>query len=126
MDTSFAASSSRYGFTDGVLPAACPSRIVLNHVTSTWGVLVLVALSTSSLRWGELRRTVQGISEKMLAQTLRTLERDGFVLRSPQPTIPPRVDYSLTDRGRELTQHLLPLMSWIADHADDIVGENAS
>ncbi|GAB3611253.1 hypothetical protein GCM10027414_33790 [Humibacter ginsengiterrae] len=62
----------------------------------------------------------------MLAQTLRTLERDGFVLRSPQPTIPPRVDYSLTDRGRELTQYLLPLMSWITDHADDIVGANAS
>lgn len=97
---------------------------MLSHVTSTWGVLVLVALSTSTLRWGELRRTVQGISEKMLAQTLRTLERDGFVLRTPQPTIPPRVDYSLTDRGRELTERLLPLMTWITDHADEIVGAN--
>lgn len=116
---------SGYGFTDGVLPAACPSRIVLNHVTSTWGVLVLVALSQSDHRWGELRRTVQGISEKMLAQTLRTLERDGFVLRTAQPTIPPRVDYSLTERGRALTEHLLPLMSWISEHADEIVGEEA-
>ena len=114
------------GFTEGVLPSACPSRIVLNHVTSTWGVLVLVALSQSDLRWGELRRTVQGISEKMLAQTLRTLERDGFVLRTAQPTIPPRVDYSLTDRGRELTTHLLPLMAWIADNADEIVAPAAS
>lgn len=120
MDTSLQTFNG-FGFTDGVLPAACPSRIVLSHVTSTWGVLVLVALSQSDLRWGELRRTVQGISEKMLAQTLRTLERDGFVLRTAQPTIPPRVDYSLTDRGRELTQHLLPLMGWIARNADEIL-----
>ncbi|MGN7799542.1 winged helix-turn-helix transcriptional regulator [Leifsonia sp. 22587] len=124
MDTSLA-SLNGFGFTDGVLPSACPTRIVLNHVTSTWGVLVLVALSQSGLRWGELRRTVQGISEKMLAQTLRTLEADGLVLRTAQPTIPPRVDYSLTDRGRDLTEHLLPLMSWIAANADDIVGADA-
>lgn len=110
-----------FGFTDGVLPSACPSRIVLTHVTSTWGVLILIALAQSDHRWGELRRTVQGISEKMLAQTLRTLERDGFVLRTAQPTIPPRVDYSLTNRGRELTAHLLPLMGWIAENADEIL-----
>jgi DNA-binding HxlR family transcriptional regulator len=118
-------SMNGFGFTDGVLPAACPSRIVLNHVTGTWGVLVLVALSQSDLRWGELRRTVQGISEKMLAQTLKTLERDGFVLRTAQPAIPPRVDYSLTARGRDLTEHLLPLMSWIADNADEILEPHA-
>lgn len=120
MDTSFTGLNG-FGFSDGVLPSACPTRIVLNHVTSTWGVLVLVALSQSDLRWGELRRTVQGISEKMLAQTLKTLEADGFVLRTAQPTIPPRVDYSLTARGHELTAHLLPLMSWIAANADEIV-----
>ncbi|MGJ4844166.1 MULTISPECIES: winged helix-turn-helix transcriptional regulator [unclassified Leifsonia] len=124
MDTSFQTLNG-FGFTDGVLPSACPTRVVLNHVTSTWGVLVLVALSQSDLRWGELRRTVQGISEKMLAQTLRTLERDGFVLRTAQPTIPPRVDYSLTQRGRDLTEHLLPLMSWIAANADEIVAPQA-
>lgn len=108
--------------TDGVLPAACPSRIVLDHVTSKWGVLVLVALSEQSLRWGELRRVVQGISEKMLAQTLRVLEADGFVLRQAQPTIPPRVDYSLTERGHELTARLLPLMEWISANAEEIIG----
>ncbi|UAJ78258.1 winged helix-turn-helix transcriptional regulator [Leifsonia sp. ZF2019] len=122
MDTSLSTLNG-FGFTDGVLPSACPTRIVLNHVTSTWGVLVLVALSQSDLRWGELRRTVQGISEKMLAQTLRTLEADGFVLRTAQPTIPPRVDYSLTSRGHELTEHLLPLMTWIAANADDILAD---
>ncbi|MET0989440.1 MAG: helix-turn-helix domain-containing protein [Glaciihabitans sp.] len=110
-----------FGFTDGVLPAKCPSRTVLDHVTSKWGVLILVALSQRSLRWGELRRVVDGISEKMLAQTLKTLEADGFVDRDAQPTIPPRVDYSLTDRGRELTERLLPLMDWIAGNADEIL-----
>ncbi|HWS58687.1 MAG TPA: helix-turn-helix domain-containing protein [Actinotalea sp.] len=110
-------------WTDGVLPARCPSRVVLDHVTSTWGVLVLVALSRGTLRWSELRRVVEGISEKMLAQTLRTLERDGIVHRQAAPTIPPRVDYSLTPRGRELTGHLLPLVDWVAAHADAILDQ---
>ena len=74
---------------DGVLASACPSRIVLDHVTSKWGVLVLVALADRTLRWGELRRVVQGVSEKMLAQTLQTLERDGLVHREARPVIPP-------------------------------------
>jgi DNA-binding HxlR family transcriptional regulator len=108
-------------FPDRILQAACPSRIVLDHVTSKWGVLVLIALSSGTLRWGELRRQVQGISEKMLAQTLRTLEHDGFVHREAQPVIPPRVDYSLTDRGRELAALLLPLMEWIVANAPAIV-----
>lgn len=112
---------STHGFTAGILPSQCPSRTVLDHVTSKWGVLVLVALSQDTLRWGELRRVVEGISEKMLAQTLRVLEADGFVHRDAQPTIPPRVDYSLTQRGRDLADRLLPLMDWIADNADEIL-----
>jgi DNA-binding HxlR family transcriptional regulator len=106
-----------------VFAAACPSRVVLDHVTSKWGVLVLVALSGGSQRWSELRRRAEGISEKMLAQTLRTLEADGFVHRDAQPVIPPRVDYSLTDRGTELVSLLLPLFGWVVANADDIVGE---
>jgi len=109
-------------FPDGVLPAGCPSRVVLDHVTSKWGVLVLVALAEQTLRWGELRRRAQGISEKMLAQTLRTLERDGLVHRDAQPVIPPRVDYSLTARGRDLAALLLPLVEWTVANADDILG----
>ena len=112
---------SRHGFTDGILPEACASRTVLDHVTSKWGVLILVALSGQTLRWGELRRVVQGVSEKMLAQTLRTLEADGFVLRDAHPVIPPRVEYSLTRRGREIAKRLLPLLDWIADNADAII-----
>jgi len=113
---------SGFGFTDGILPAKCNSRTVLDHVTSKWGVLVIVALSDGGLRWSELRGIVQGISEKMLAQTLRTLEADGFVLRVAQASIPPRVDYSLTPLGDELAARLLPLMEWIAGEADSIVG----
>jgi len=105
-----------------VFAAGCASRVVLDHVTSKWGVLVIVALSETSLRWGELRRGIEGISEKMLAQTLRTLEADGLVNRDAQPTIPPRVDYSLTDRGHELAVHLLPLVRWVGANAGDIVG----
>jgi DNA-binding HxlR family transcriptional regulator len=115
------------GFTDGILPAACPTRTVLDHITSKWGVLILSALSERPRRWGELRRVVQGVSEKMLAQTLRTLEGDGFVRRDAQATIPPRVEYSLTSRGIELAARLRPLMEWIADNADDILsGQSAA
>lgn len=111
-----------HGFTAGVLPANCPSRTVLDHVTSKWGVLVLMALTTEdSLRWGELRRTIEGVSEKMLAQTLRTLEQDGLVLRVAHPVIPPHVEYSLTPLGRELSDRLTPLMDWIAGNADAIL-----
>ncbi|MDQ3156968.1 MAG: helix-turn-helix transcriptional regulator [Actinomycetota bacterium] len=110
------------GFTDGVLAAQCPSRTVLDHVTSKWGVLILLALGTGTMRWSELRRCVEGISEKMLAQTLRTLENDEIVRRVAKPVVPPHVEYSLTDRGRDLHDRLAPLMEWIAGHADEIVG----
>ena len=94
---------------------------MLDHVSSKWGVLILVALSKGPHRWSELRRRAEGISEKMLAQTLKTLEGDGFIRRDAQPVIPPRVDYSLTDRGQELVALLLPLVTWIAGHAAEIV-----
>ena len=107
--------------TGDILAAACPSRVVLDHVTSKWGVLLLVALSERTMRWGELRRIVDGISEKMLAQTLRILEADGIVSREVTGSVPPRVDYSLTRRGSELVDHLLPLVGWVADNAAAIV-----
>src|SRR5687768_846015 len=92
----------RNEFPDGVFPSGCPSRTVLDHLTSKWGVLVLLALAEGEpLRWSELRRRAQGVSEKMLAQTLRTLESDGFLNRRALPVVPPHVEYSLTQRGRE-------------------------
>lgn len=111
----------RRRFDAEIFPARCPSRMVLDHVTSKWGVLVLAALAEEPRRWGELRRIAEGISEKMLAQTLKTLERDGLVHREAHPVIPPRVDYSLTPRGEELAALLVPLLAWVIDHADEIV-----
>lgn len=106
---------------DQVFTENCPTRTVLDHVMSKWGILVLVALSEGTARWGQLRRAVDGISEKMLASTLRTLEADGLVVRTAYPEVPPRVEYALTARGDELMQRVLPLMAWIADNADEIV-----
>lgn len=114
----------RHAFFPGqgeVFPSGCPSRVVLDHVSSKWGLLILVALSEGPQRWSELRRRAEGISEKMLAQTLKILENDGFVHREAQPVIPPRVDYSLTERGLELTALLVPLVDWVAEHAEEIV-----
>ncbi|WP_330172202.1 helix-turn-helix transcriptional regulator [Streptomyces sp. NBC_01498] len=100
---------------------ACPSRLVLEHVTSRWGVLVLAALLERSYRFGELRRRIEGVSEKMLAQTLRTLERDGFVHRDALPAIPPRVDYSLTDLGREAAERVWGLARWTEQRLDAVL-----
>ena len=112
------------GTADGFSPD-CPTRVLLDHITSRWGILILVALSQGTMRWGELRRWAQGISEKMLAQTLRTLEADGLVLREQRPVIPPHVDYSLTDRGRELSVLLLPLMEWVIANSSAAAGASA-
>ncbi len=111
-----------FGIEDGVFPAACPSRTLLDHVTSKWGVLVLVSLTDGPQRWSDLRRRAQGVSEKMLAQTLKILEADGFVHREQQPVMPPRVDYSLTERGEELAAVLVPLLRWVGQNADEIIG----
>ena len=126
MEVSTRADAPAFPFADGIFPAGCPSRTVLDHVTSKWGVLLLVALSEGPQRWSELRRRAQGISEKMLAQTLKTLEADGFVRRDAQAVIPPRVDYSLTARGEELAVLLLPLVAWVAKHADEIVNRSGA
>jgi DNA-binding HxlR family transcriptional regulator len=110
-------------FPTGVPPAACPSRVVLDHVTSKWGFLVLIALGDRTLRWSELRRVVEGVSEKMLAQTLQTLERDGLVHREALPVVPPHVEYRLTARGEGLVGILLPLVDWLAVNAPTIIAE---
>lgn len=91
----------------------CPSRGILEHVTSRWGVLVLIALRERGYRFSELRRAVAGVSEKMLAQTLQTLERDGFVHREAHPVIPPRVDYSLTPLGEQAADLVGGLGRWV-------------
>ncbi|MFF1700423.1 winged helix-turn-helix transcriptional regulator [Streptomyces sp. NPDC058252] len=100
--------------------AMCPYRLVLEHVTSRWGVLVLIELLERPYRFSELRRAIGRVSEKMLTQTLQTLERDGLVHRDAKPVIPPRVDYSLTDLGREAAAQVKALAIWTSDRMDDV------
>ncbi|GLW48419.1 HxlR family transcriptional regulator [Streptomyces sp. NBRC 14336] len=104
-----------------VFAKACPSRGTLEHVTGRWGALTLGALHDGSLRFNELRRRVDGVSEKMLSQTLHALERDGLVLREAQPTNPPRVDYELTPLGREVAGRLLGLIHFVEGRMDDVL-----
>ncbi|WP_376728954.1 winged helix-turn-helix transcriptional regulator [Streptomyces nigra] len=105
-------------YTDG--EEMCPYRLVLEHVTSRWGVLVLMELLDRPYRFSELRRTIGRVSEKMLTQTLQTLERDGLVHRDAKPVIPPRVDYSLTDLGREAAEQVRALALWTERRMDDV------
>ncbi|MET8974046.1 helix-turn-helix domain-containing protein [Streptomyces sp. NPDC004539] len=104
-----------------VFARACPSRTTLEHVTGRWGGLTLGALYEGSLRFNELRRRVDGVSEKMLSQTLHALERDGLVHREAQPTNPPRVDYELTPLGRRVAERLLSLIDLVEGHMDEVM-----
>ncbi|MGM0359425.1 winged helix-turn-helix transcriptional regulator [Streptomyces griseoaurantiacus] len=104
-----------------VFARGCPSRSTLEHVTGRWGALTLGALYEGTLRFNELRRRVDGVSEKMLSQTLHALERDGLVLRDARPTNPPRVDYSLTPLGREVAERLRALISCLESGMDEVM-----
>jgi DNA-binding HxlR family transcriptional regulator len=99
----------------------CPSRAVLMHVTSRWGVLVLIALETGTLRFSELRRGIGGVSERMLSQTLQQLEGDGFVRRVAYRVVPPHVEYSLTPLGLEVAEKVRGLADWIELNLDRIL-----
>ncbi len=104
-----------------VFSRVCPSRSTLEHATGRWGALTLGALYDGSFRFNELRRRVDGVSEKMLAQTLHTLERDGLVLREAQATNPPRVDYELTPLGREVAVRLMALIECVEGRMDEVL-----
>lgn len=108
-----------------VLSALCPSRIILNHVTSRWTVLVFVVLQHETLRFSQIRRKIDGVSERMLSQTLKTLEHDGFITRRSYDVVPPRVEYSLTPIGREMSSRLLEMVRFIEDNLGEIVKPQA-
>lgn len=91
----------------------CPSRDILKHVCSRWGVLILIALRQGTHRFSELRRKIGGVSEKMLAQSLQSLTEDGFVLRVSHHVVPPFVEYSLTPMGEEVADRIAALADWI-------------
>lgn len=105
-----------------VLARDCPSRPVLGHLTGRWGALVLAGLSRGPSRFNELRRRIDGVSEKMLAQTLQALERDGFVRREVLAVMPtPSVEYQLTDLGSSLTGRLLELIEHLESNMHDVI-----
>jgi DNA-binding HxlR family transcriptional regulator len=99
----------------------CPGRAVLNHITGRWGMLVLAALRGGPLRFYLLRDRIGGITEKMLSQNLRTLVRDGLVVREVRPTSPPEVFYRLTSLGEGLAEHLQALVDWIDARTPEVV-----
>ncbi len=109
-----------------VLAVDCPSRPILQHLTNRWGTLVMVALATGPHRFAELRRKVGGVSERMLSQTLKELEADGFVLRTARPVVPPHVDYELTPLGREVAVHVVALAAWIEGALPEILAGKAA
>ncbi|MBM2290282.1 helix-turn-helix transcriptional regulator [Sulfitobacter pseudonitzschiae] len=96
-----------------LMAAQCPSRDVLKHVTSRWGVLALMALEVGTLRFSALRQQIGGVSERMLAQTLQALTADGFVNRVSFDVVPPHVEYSLSPLGREVAEKVRGLADWI-------------
>ncbi|MFD3998845.1 winged helix-turn-helix transcriptional regulator [Streptomyces sp. NPDC058583] len=100
--------------------AKCPTRQVLDHISGKWTVLVVDALLEGTLRYTDLSRRIEGVSQKMLTQTLRSLEADGFVTRTVYPTIPPRVEYDLTELGRSLGQPIAALRQWTETHINEI------
>ncbi|SDC38128.1 transcriptional regulator, HxlR family [Sanguibacter gelidistatuariae] len=109
-----------------VFQRGCDSRRTLETVAGKWGVLSLAALREGSIRFNALRRRVDGVSEKMLAQTLQALERDGLVLRTVRETIPPNVEYSLTPLGTRVADRLLALITVVEESVPEVVEARAA
>lgn len=104
-----------------VLSTECPSREILEHLTSKWSVLVVRCLSDGVHRFSELKQRIEGVSEKMLSQTLKTLEHDGFILRTVYPVVPPKVEYQLTILGSQAAEKTMYLIGWIEKSLPEIL-----
>lgn len=109
-----------------VMVASCPSRTSLARIANKWTAMTVIALSKGRLRFGEIRKAVDGISGKVLADTLRDLERDGIVSRTAYDQMPPRVEYELTDLGQTLRQPLEALGQWAETHFTEVETARAS
>jgi len=107
--------------TYNVYAALCPTRQALDRIADKWTVLIIGSLAERPHRFGELRRAIDGISQKMLTQTLRSLELDGLVARRVKPTVPVTVEYSLTATGRTLTNPLEAIRRWAEEHIDEVL-----
>jgi DNA-binding HxlR family transcriptional regulator len=106
--------------------AACPSRQVLDSLSDKWVTLILNALADGPQRYSELARTIAGVSQKMLTQTLRMLERDGLLSRKVTPSVPVRVDYELTPLGRSLLPVVHAIKDWAETHIEQVQSARAS
>jgi DNA-binding HxlR family transcriptional regulator len=106
-----------------MLDANCPSREVLVHMTGKWNVLLLIALRDGTMRFAELRRKVNGVSERMLAKSLQQLERHHLLIRRSYPVVPPHVEYTLTPLGREAADRIAGLTDWIEENVQALIGE---
>ncbi|GGP57511.1 transcriptional regulator [Streptomyces abikoensis] len=104
----------------------CEVRQILDRVADKWSLLVIALLDRRSLRFSELRREIDGISQRMLTVTLRQLERDGLVLRTVHPVVPPRVDYELTPLGVTLHDTIRSLVIWTEEHQTEVAAARAS
>lgn len=104
-----------------VLSKECPSREILEHLTNKWSVLVLRCLSEGVHRFSELKQRIEGVSEKMLAQTLKMLEQDGFILRTVYPVVPPKVEYQLTITGSQAAEKINYLIGWVERSLPEIL-----
>ncbi|MEV8452336.1 helix-turn-helix domain-containing protein [Streptomyces sp. NPDC052095] len=111
---------------DQVNNEACPLTEVLDHVAGKWSIGILVAAAHGPVRFTELERTITGISRRMLTLNLRKLERDGLLIRTVHPTVPPKVEYSLTPMARELHASLAGLVGWAERHRADITAARAT
>jgi DNA-binding HxlR family transcriptional regulator len=103
-----------------VLDPRCPSRLVLDRIADKWTALIIQILAGCTMRYAALQREIGGISQKMLTQTLRSLERDGLVQRTVHPVVPPKVEYSLTRLGRTLIEPLQGLCRWSEKHLGEL------
>ena len=104
-----------------VLASQCPSRQILQHLTNRWGVLVMIVLMKGTKRFSEIRREIDGVSERMLTQTLQQLEQDGMLNRKSYNTVPPHVEYSLMDYGKEAGSRLVNLVDWLEENLEGIL-----
>lgn len=102
--------------------AACPARKLLDRISDKWVSLVLTALAGGPRRYSELSRTIAGVSQKMLTQTLRSMERDGLVSRTVTAAVPVRVDYALTGLGASLLPIMASIKSWAESHLEEVAG----
>ena len=99
----------------------CPSRMILDRISNKWSMLILNRLREEKVRFNQLRREIDGISQKVLSQTLKNLERDGLLQREAFPTVPVTVEYSITDLGRTLSDTVHILTHWAEEHYDRVV-----